>query len=87
MGACCSCGQWDKLAPQVINTLNMMQALRIDWAKLVYETLYNLYNWNRYPLALMGCKALVYKDSDTRGLWALQGVDGLHLGPSMDHHW
>jgi hypothetical protein len=59
---------WDKLMPQVINTLNMMRALQIDPSKLAYEVLYGLYDWNRYPLAPLGCKAVVYKNGDTRGL-------------------
>ncbi len=77
---------WDKLMPQVINTLNMMRASRIDPSKLTYKVLYELYDWNRYPLAPLGCKAVVYKDGDTRGLWALRGIDGWYLGPSMDHY-
>jgi hypothetical protein len=77
---------WDKLTPQVINTFNMMHVLRIDPSKLVYEVLYGPYNWNRYPLAPLGCKAVVYKNGDTRGSWASQGVDGWYLGPLMDHY-
>jgi hypothetical protein len=78
---------WDKLTPQVINTLNMMRASRIDPTKSAYKTLYGPYNWNRYPLAPLGCKAVVYEDGDTRGSWALQGVNGWYLGPLMDHYW
>jgi hypothetical protein len=77
---------WDKLTPQVFNTLNMLRALRIKPAKLVYKVLYKPYDWNLYPFAPLGCKAVVYKDGDTRGSWALCGVDGWYLGPSMDHY-
>ncbi len=42
---------WDKLMPQVINTLNMLRASHIDPTKSAYEVLYGPYNWNRYPLA------------------------------------
>jgi hypothetical protein len=31
------------------------------------------------------CKAVVYKDGDTRGSWASRGIDGWYLGPSKDH--
>ncbi len=77
---------WDKLMPQVINTLNMLRAARIDPTKLAYKVVYRPSDWNRYPLVPLGCKAVVYKDGDTRGLWALHGVDGWYLGPSMDHY-
>ncbi len=46
---------WDKLTPQVIITLNMMRASRIDPTKSAHEILYGAYDWNRYPLAPLGC--------------------------------
>ena len=77
---------WDRLAPQVQDCLNLMRASRIDPTISAYEALNGPYDWNRYPLAPLGCKAVVYKDSDTRGSWASRGVDGWYLGPSMDHY-
>ena len=77
---------WDRLTPQVITTLNLMRASRIDPTKSAHEILYGAYDWNRYPLAPLGCKAVVYEDGDTRGSWASRGVDGWYLGPSKDHY-
>jgi hypothetical protein len=51
-----------------------------------YEILHRPYDWYRYPLAPLGCKAVVNEDGDTIGLWALRGDDGWYLGPSMDHY-
>jgi hypothetical protein len=67
---------WDKITPQVQDTLNMMRTSRVDPAKLAYEILNGPYDWNRYPLAPLGCKAVIYEDGDTRGSWASRGVDG-----------
>ena len=64
----------------------MLHALCIDLTKLAYKVLYGPYDWNRYPLALLMCKAVVYKDKDTRGSWASRDVDSWYLGPSMDHY-
>jgi hypothetical protein len=61
---------WDKLAPQVEDTLNLLCATRINPAISAYKILNRPYDWNRYPLAPLGCKAVIYKDSDTRGSWA-----------------
>jgi hypothetical protein len=77
---------WDRLTPQVQDTLNMMRASRINPAILAYEALNGPYGWNRYPLAPLGCKAVVYEDRDTRGLWASRGVDAWYLGPLQDHY-
>jgi hypothetical protein len=64
----------------------MIRTSRIDPTKLAYKILYGPYDWNRYSLAPLGCKAVVYKDRNTRGLWASHGVDVWYLGPSMDHY-
>jgi hypothetical protein len=77
---------WDKLTPQVIMMLNMMPASRVDPAKSAHDILYGPYDWNRYPFTPLGCKAVVYKDGDTRGSWASRGVDGWYLGPSLNHY-
>ena len=65
---------WDKLTPQVQTCLNLMQHSRIDPSKWAYKTLYGPYDWNRYPLAPLGCKAVVYEDDDTRGLWITDAI-------------
>ena len=44
------------------------------------------YDWNRYLLAPLECKGVIYKDGDVRGSWASRGVDGWYLGPSTDHY-
>jgi hypothetical protein len=77
---------WDKITPQVIITLNMMRASRVDPTKSAHEILYGAYDWNRYPLAPLGCRAVIYEDGNTRGSWASRGVDGWYLGPSKDHY-
>jgi hypothetical protein len=78
---------WDKLTPQVQDTLNLLRTSCIDPPKLAYEILNGRpYDWNRYPLAPLGCKAIVYKDGNKRRLWALRGVDAWYLGPSKDHY-
>ncbi len=58
---------WDKITPQVQDTLKMMRASRIDPTISAYEALNGPYDWNRYPLAPLGCKAVVYEDGDSRG--------------------
>jgi hypothetical protein len=67
---------WDKLMPQVQNTLIMMRASWIDPAVWAYKILNGPYDWSRYPLAPLECKAL----------WASCGVDGWYQGPSHNHY-
>ena len=77
---------WDRLTPQVVDTLNILRPSRVDPSKSAYEVLEGPYDWNRYPLAPPGCKAVIYEDPDARGSWAPRGIDAWYLGPSKDHY-
>jgi hypothetical protein len=77
---------WDRLTPQVENTLNLMQASRIEPNMSAYEALHGPYNWNGFPLAPIGCKAIIYKSPDARGSWGTRGTDAWYLGPLVDHY-
>jgi hypothetical protein len=50
-----------------------------------YKVLNGLYNWDWYPLAPPGCKAIIYKALAVQGSWALQGTNAWFLGPLKDH--
>ena len=58
---------WYKLTLQVQDTLNRMRASRVNPNMSAYKALNGPYDYDRYPLAPLGCKAIVYKDGDTRG--------------------
>jgi hypothetical protein len=74
------------LALQVQNTLNLLQASRINPNILAHEALNGPYNWDRYPLVPPGCKAIIYEALAMQGSWALQVTDTWYLGPSKDHN-
>ena len=77
---------WDKLAPQVQDTLNLLRASRVNPEVSAYEALNGPYDWGRYPLAPPGCKAVIYEAPAVRGSWAARGTDAWLLGPSKDHY-
>ncbi len=47
---------WDKLTPQVQDTLNLLRASRSNPDILAYEALNGPYNWDPYPLAPQDAK-------------------------------
>jgi hypothetical protein len=77
---------WDKLAPQVQDTLNLLRALRSNPAISAYKALNGPYNWDWYPLAPPGCKAILYKAPVVKGSWALQSTNAWLLGPLKYHY-
>ena len=77
---------WNKLAPQVQDTLNLLQALRVNPAISAFKALNGPYDWGQYPLAPPRCKAIIYKAPAVQGLWATHGTNTWLLGPSKDHY-
>ena len=77
---------WDKLMPQVHDTLNMLPTSRKNPEISAYEALNGPYDWNWYPLAPPGCKAIIYEAPAVRGSWASRGTNAWYLGPSKDHY-
>ncbi len=65
----------DRLTPQVENTLNLMRASCTNPNMLAYEAIHGPYDWNRFPLAPLGCKAIIYKSPEAWGSWGTQGTD------------
>jgi hypothetical protein len=71
---------------QVENTLNLMQASCINPNMSAYEAIRGSYNWNCFPLTPLGCKVVIYKSPDARGLWGSRLTNTWYLGPSVDHY-
>ena len=57
---------WDKMAPQVQDTINLVRCSRINPNKSAYEALKGPYDWNWYPPMPLGTKAVIYEDADKR---------------------
>jgi hypothetical protein len=77
---------WNRFAPQVKNTLNMLRPSRINPNMLAYEAVHSPYYWNRFPLAPLGCKAVIYKSPEAHTSWGSQGTNAWYVGPSLDHY-
>ena len=63
-----------------------MRASRINPRISAYKAIWGPYDWNHFPLAPPGCKAVIYKSPATRGSWGSLGMDAWYLGPSLDHY-
>ncbi len=68
------------------DSINLLCHSHIHPDRSAYKTLEGPYDWNGYPMAPPGTKAIIYKDSNTRTLWAPHGLDAWLLRPSKDHY-
>ncbi len=64
----------------------MLLPSRIDPTKLAYEVIHGPYDWNRFSLALLGCKAVIYESPKTRTLWGSCGTNAWYVGLLLDHY-
>ena len=60
---------WDHLLPQAENTINMLQPTNIVPTISVYARMNGQYDFNKMPLAPMGCAILFQNKPDIRKSW------------------
>jgi hypothetical protein len=77
---------WDQLQPQTEITLNLLHQSNTMPAISAYAHLNGPFDYNKMPLAPMGCEVQVYKKSDSRGTWAYHSVDGWYLSTLPEHY-
>ena len=67
--------------------MNMLRTSRIDPTKSAYHQLHGQrYDWNKYPLAPPGTRAIIYEDPGSRPSWGPRGTDAWYCGPLLDHY-
>ena len=77
---------WDRLLPQAEITLNLLRQSNASPNVSAYAHLSGPFNYNKMPLAPMGCKVQVHKKADKRGTWAYHSINGWYLSTSPEHY-
>ena len=77
---------WDRLLPQTEVTLNLLRQSNAIPTISAYAHLYGNFDFNKMPLAPMGCKVQVHEPTHTRGTWDYHAVDGWYLHTSDEHY-
>jgi hypothetical protein len=77
---------WDRLLPQTEITLNLLRQSNATPTISAYAHLNGPFDYNKMPLAPMGCHVQVHEKTDTRGTWAFHSVDGWYLSTSPEHY-
>jgi hypothetical protein len=77
---------WDRLLPQTEITLNLIRQLNATPTVSAYAHLSGPFDYNKVPLAPMGCEAQIHKKTDKQGTWAFHSSDGWYLFTSPEHY-
>ncbi len=77
---------WDRLLPQTELTLNLLRSSNATPTVSAHAHLYGAFDYNKMPLAPMGCKAHVHQPSENRRTWGYHSVEGWYLYTSPEHY-
>ncbi len=77
---------WDKLLPQTVLTLNLLRQSNIAPTVSVYQYVHGNFDYNKMPLAPMGCAVQLYESINRHGTGADHSTDGWYLGTSNKHY-
>jgi len=77
---------WCRLLPQAEMTLNMARKSRLVPTISAYAHLHGQHDYNRHPLAPLGCAVEMHVQPDVRETWAAHSVSGFNVGTSFQHY-
>jgi hypothetical protein len=77
---------WDHLLPQTEITLNLIWQSKAMPTVSAYAHLSGPFDYNKMPLAPMGCEAQIHKKTNKQGTWAYHSIDGWYLFTSPQHY-
>eukprot|EP00536_Pseudo-nitzschia_multiseries_P019014 jgi/Psemu1/58491/gm1.58491_g len=67
-------------------TLNLLHASRTQPKLSAYELRRGIYDYNKHPLAPMGCWVTIHDRAQERGAWQDHGTRGYYIGPALKHY-
>jgi hypothetical protein len=78
--------QWDELMPQIVLTLNLLRQSNVAPNVSAYAYHHGPFDYNRMPLAPMGCAVQFHIKPKRRRTWGEHSSDGWYLRTSPEHY-
>jgi hypothetical protein len=78
---------WDRLVLQAILTLNLLRQEKADPKMFTYEFVHGKMDYNKIPLAPLGCAVQMHKSTNRQRIWDAHSLNGWYLGTSPKHYW
>jgi hypothetical protein len=77
---------WDLLLPQAKLTVNLLRQATINPKISAWEYLNCPFDFNKTPLAPVGCRVLIQAKLVMQRSWDYRAKQGFYLGPALDHY-
>jgi hypothetical protein len=78
--------EWYRLLPQIETTLNMLRPANVRDTISAHLYVYGLHDYNREPLAPLGCKTQCFADPERRTSFGAHSMDSWYIGTSKQHY-
>ena len=78
--------QWDKLLPQAELTINLLRQANANPKLSAYSYLFRNFDYNRLPLAPLGCAVQVHVPPERQTSWGFRARKGWYIGCAWDHY-
>ena len=77
---------WDLLLPQAKLTVNLLQQATINPKISAWEYFNGTFDFNKTPLAPVGCRVLIHAKPATCKSWDYRAKQGFYMGPALEHY-
>jgi hypothetical protein len=77
---------WDLMIPQIVLVMNLMRPSRINPLLSAYTQLHGEFDFDRTPIAPIGCKVIVHDCRNERGSWDTHGSPGYYIDRVEQHY-
>ncbi len=77
---------WDLLSPQAKLTVNLLRQATFNPRISTWEYFNGPFDFNKTPLAPVGCRVLIHAKPVTRRSWDYRAKQGFYIGPALDHY-
>ena len=77
---------WDRLLPQAELTFNLLRQSNMAPKVSAHAHLFGPFDFNRMPLAPLGCAVYVHVPPEARRTWGVKTRPGWYVGFSPDHY-
>ncbi|OEU19979.1 hypothetical protein FRACYDRAFT_182300, partial [Fragilariopsis cylindrus CCMP1102] len=77
---------WDLFIKQTVLAMNLMRPSRINPLISAYTLVHGEFDFNRTPMAPVGCKVIVHDRRGERGSWDNHGSHGFYIERAPHHY-
>lgn len=77
---------WDLFVSQIVLTMNLMRPSRINPLISAYTQIHGEFDYNKTPIAPVGCKVLVHDRTNERASWDNHGSPGFYIDRAPQHY-